>query len=128
MINKEKIREVLNREKNISFAYLYGSFVSTNSFRDIDIAIYLKRKIPFKSIANLEIKLSENLNLSPDVFDVKVLNGILESPDAFSLLYLERLFKEGELIVNKDFEILTDFIEKFSNKYREAEFILSEIK
>ena len=77
---------------------------------------------------DLKIKLSKALNLPCDIFDIRILNGILKNPDAFSLLFLERLFKEGKLIVNKDFKVLSDFLEKYSNKYREAQALLKEVR
>jgi predicted nucleotidyltransferase len=36
------IKEVLNRDGRTIFAYAYGSFVKEESFRDIDIGIYIK--------------------------------------------------------------------------------------
>jgi len=124
----KKIREFLDSQKKIIFAYLYGSFINSKNFRDIDIAVYLKDKVSFKFIVNLKIKLSKALNLPCDILDIRILNGILKNPDAFSLLFLERLFKEGKLIVNKDFKVLGDFLEKYSNKYREAQALLKEAK
>ena len=123
---ERKIKNILGRESQIIFAYLYGSFLGSRNFRDIDIAIYLKNKISFRFIADLELKLSKVLNLSLDIFDIRILNGILENPDAFSLLYLDRLFTEGKLIVNKDFKVLGDFLEEYNLKYREAEGLINE--
>ena len=124
----KKIREFLDSQKKIVFAYLYGSFINSKNFRDIDIAVYLKDKVSFKFIVDLKIKLSKALNLPCDIFDIRILNGILKNPDAFSLLFLERLFKEGKLIVNKDFKVLSDFLEKYSSKYREAQALLKEVR
>lgn len=124
----KKIREFLDSQKKIVFAYLYGSFINSKNFRDIDIAVYLKDKVSFKFIVDLKAKLSKVLNLPCDIFDIRILNGILKNPDAFSLLFLERLFKEGKLIVNKDFKVLGEFLEKYSNKYREAQALLKEVR
>jgi len=124
----KKIKEFLDSQKKIAFAYLYGSFINSKNFRDIDIAVYLKDKVSFKFIVDLKVKLSKTLNLPCDIFDIRILNGILKNPDAFSLLFLERLFKEGRLIVNKDFKVLGDFLEKYSNRYREAQSLLKEVR
>lgn len=125
---ERKIKNILNAQREIIFVYLYGSFLSSKNFRDIDIAVYLKNKISFGFVVDLELKLSKVLNLSFDIFDIRILNGILEDPDAFSLLYLDRLFREGKLIVNKDKEFLGGFLEKYSNRYREAEALISEVR
>lgn len=125
---ERKIKGVLDAQREITFAYLHGSFLSSKDFRDIDIAVYLKNKISFGFVVDLKLKLSKVLNLSCDIFDIRILNGILDNPDAFSLLYLDRLFTEGKLIVNKDQEFLGDFLEKYSNRYREAEALISEVR
>ena len=36
-----KIKDVLSSYKEISFAYIFGSFTDSFAFRDIDIGIYL---------------------------------------------------------------------------------------
>lgn len=126
-IERDKIEKILNAEKNIIFAYLYGSFLSSCKFKDIDLGIYLK-EISFGFIADLKLKLAKILSISSDFIDIALLNNILDSPDAFSLLYLERLLKEGRLIVNHNFKIWSDFIERYSTKYRASEGILEEAR
>jgi hypothetical protein len=126
LLLERKIKNVLAREKEITFAYLYGSFLSSKNFRDIDIAVYLKNKISFKFIVDLKMKLSMSLGLSPDIFDLRVLNRILENPDAFRFFYLKRLFREGRLLVNNNFKVWSDLLEEYSLKYREAEGLISE--
>lgn len=124
---ERKIKEILISQKEIVFAYLYGSFTKSKDFRDIDIAVYLKNNPNFTFRADLKIKLAKALGICPDIIDLKVLNDILKSPDGFSLLYLKELFREGKLIVNKDFKRLGKFLEEFSNRYREAEALLTEL-
>lgn len=124
---ERQIAQTLREEREVIFAYLYGSFLEKDNFRDIDLALYLKRNSIITAV-NLQTKLSRILGLPPDILDVRLLNGILKHPDAFTLLYLERIFKEGKLIVNKDPKLLADFLEKYSNKYRESEFLLAEVK
>ena len=49
-MDKEKLlkllKEVLANDERVIFAYIYGSFVKEQSFRDIDIGIYLKDCTP----------------------------------------------------------------------------------
>ncbi len=123
----ERIEKILKKEKNVVFAYLYGSFLSSGKFNDIDIAVYLKN-LSFGYIADLKIKLAAALKKPSDIIDITILNGILESVDAFSLLYLERVLKEGRLIVNQSHKIWTDFLEEYSNKSRASEAILDEVR
>jgi predicted nucleotidyltransferase len=37
-----EIKNILQEEKHIIFAYIYGSFAYSDRFNDIDIAIYVK--------------------------------------------------------------------------------------
>ncbi|MDT7858464.1 MAG: nucleotidyltransferase domain-containing protein [Candidatus Aenigmarchaeota archaeon] len=39
-----KIAEVLEKEKKVAFAYLFGSFLSNKYSKDIDLAVYVKGK------------------------------------------------------------------------------------
>jgi predicted nucleotidyltransferase len=120
------IKEVLEGDKQIVFAYIYGSFAAGESFRDIDIGIYLQ-KAPenfFMITAELKTKLSaraksEGFNLPPDQFDVQILN---DAPFTF----LKRVFQEGILLIDLDPERRTDLIEDVAFKYRECAGILAE--
>lgn len=38
---KARLRELLENRKEIAFAYLFGSFLEGEGFRDVDVALYL---------------------------------------------------------------------------------------
>ncbi|MCC5994378.1 MAG: nucleotidyltransferase domain-containing protein [Candidatus Aenigmarchaeota archaeon] len=40
-----KIAEVLKNEKKVAFAYLFGSFLSSKHYNDVDLAVYVKGKV-----------------------------------------------------------------------------------
>jgi hypothetical protein len=40
-----ELRNCLSQKKNIVFAYDHGSFLSENAFNDVDIAIFLSKKL-----------------------------------------------------------------------------------
>jgi predicted nucleotidyltransferase len=120
------IKEVLARDGRTIFAYAYGSFVKEESFRDIDIGIYVKNPEEniFVVTAGLKTELShhskeEGVNLTADQFDVKVIN---DAPFTF----LNRIFKEGILLIDLDPDLRTDLVEHVSLKYRECAGILAE--
>jgi len=120
------IKDFLIREERVVFAYVYGSFVQEESFRDIDIGIYVKKPEgnPFVITSDIKAALSslskqEPLNLIADQFDVRVIN---DAPFTF----LKRVFKEGILLVDHDPELRTDLIERVSLKYRECAGLLLE--
>lgn len=120
------IQEALARDGRIIFAYAYGSFVTEEAFRDIDIGIYVKNPEEniFVITSDLRTKMSRyageaGANLTADQFDVKVIN---DAPFTF----LSRIFKEGKLLVDLDPDLRTDLIEHVSAKYRECAGLLAE--
>lgn len=120
------IKKVLLQDGRTIFAYVYGSFARGEPFRDIDIGIYVKNpeKHAFTIPSDLKEELSRRLrekgeDLTADKFDVKVIN---DAPFTF----LNRLFKEGKLLVDLDPDLRTDLIEYVSIKYRECTGLLAE--
>ena len=46
MMIVDKVVEVLRRDRRISFAYLFGSFVRNRDYtNDIDVAVYMRERI-----------------------------------------------------------------------------------
>lgn len=106
----EAIKEVLLKENNIVFAFIFGSFTNAPSFRDIDIAIYVKnmrKNEAFDYECELSQKISQVCGLSFDIFDCKVLNY---APSSF----LTSVFRDGTLLFSRDDQLLTDMIENTS--------------
>ena len=62
---KEAIREMLKKHEEILFAYLHGSFVKKDAFRDIDVAIYLER-MP-ASVLEYELQMETELTFKYNV-------------------------------------------------------------
>ncbi len=84
------LRNTLEKHAEISFAYLHGSFVEEDGFRDIDVAVYLKEipTSPLEYELNIEAELmgvvsrysvdARVLNNSPLFFRYNVIkNGII---------------------------------------------------
>ncbi len=80
----EKIKTCLLEKEEISFAYIHGSFLEREDFRDIDIAIYLEDS-RLKSIDSLNYEIDLSLLLEEKIkpgkiykrfvpFDLKVVN------------------------------------------------------
>lgn len=120
------IKEVLSKDSRLIFAYAFGSFVSEGTFRDIDLAIYIKDidENPFVISSDIKTQLSsfakkEGLTFVADDFDVRIIN---DAPFTF----LKRVFKEGKLLIDNDPDLRTDIIESISLKYRECMGLLAE--
>ncbi|MFH0925086.1 MAG: nucleotidyltransferase domain-containing protein [bacterium] len=128
-IDFQIIKDTLKNDERVIFAYLYGSSLSNNIKipRDIDLAVYVvDKKDAFIVSSDLKVKLSKTTNIPPDSFDVRIINDLLSSIDAFSLFYLKDVL-EGEVLVDKDFHLRANYIERYSLKYRSSIGILDEV-
>lgn len=114
------IQNVLKKDSRVIFAYLYGSAIKGDSYRDIDVGVYIdKGHDSFVVSSDLKIDLSIETGISPDQFDIQIIN------ETNNLLYLRHVLN-GRLLVDKEPDLRGDFIESFSMRYREAEGILKE--
>lgn len=114
------IKDVLEKDKRVVFAYLYGSSLKERKFRDIDIGVYSLPEYDEHNVSSeIKIALSKETDIPPDRFDVRIINRV------DNLLYLKEVL-EGEILIDKNPDIRGNFIEHFSMRYREAEFILKE--
>jgi len=106
----KKIIHTLTKEREIIFAYLFGSFLDGLSFRDIDIGIYIEKSRPEQTFDyELELcrKISKACNLPFDIVEVKVLNF---APHPF----LNSIFRDGKLLFSRNEKLLLDMIENSS--------------
>ncbi len=121
------MKNALGEDDRVVFAYAYGSLIGEDSFRDVDIAIYVKeyQENCFVITSDIKKELSrlakkEGLNLPADRFDVQIINPAL-------FTFLKRIFKEGVLLVDRNPELRTDLVEYVSLKYRECAGLLAEM-
>jgi len=120
------LTDALAGDERVVFAYVYGSFVGEEPFRDIDIGVYAKNpeENPFVIGADLKTRLSflfkkEGFDFPADRFDIQMIN---DAPFTF----LKRVFTEGILLVDRDPELRTDLVEFVSLKYRECAGLIAE--
>ena len=97
-----KLREVLASE-GVKLAIIFGSFVEMESFRDIDVAVYLEDPDDLDRILELGAKLEEALGIPVDVvplqslsprFRLKVLTRglvVVEEPGIYEALWSQTL-------------------------------------
>lgn len=106
----KRISHTLSAIENLVFAYIHGSFIEGGSFRDIDVAVYSAmpaRELDFES--DLSYELTEKTGYP---VDVKMLNN---APVAFQMAVLQK----GRLILSREEEVRTGFIENVGSRYRE---------
>ena len=69
---EETLRNALEKHSEISFAYLHGSFVKNEGFKDIDVAVYVK-EMPL-SLLQYELSLETELmeRIGRYIVDVRI--------------------------------------------------------
>lgn len=106
----EIIKSYLLNIDGIVFAYLYGSFTNNGAFRDVDIAIFIRKVTGEMELeSDLSYKLTEKTGYP---VDVKVIN---KAPVAFQM----NVLRNGKLVLSRDDIIRTDFIEDVGTRYKE---------
>ena len=108
---RQQLRQALESQPAIRFAYLHGSFVEGLPFHDVDVAIYLDPALAetmdlFDYEMQLSVELTRDLRFP---VDVHVLNG---APLGFQHRALQ-----GEMLMARDEDELTDFIERVAREY-----------
>ncbi len=113
---KERIREELTQriseQDEVLFAFIFGSFedgAGNMPFRDIDVGIFIK-EIGLKEAVYYALDLSQHLSSSISYpVDVRIIN---EAPIPFLFHVIQ-----GKLIVNKDDDLTSDFMENVIRRY-----------
>jgi len=111
---EKKIRDILVKKSEISFAFAHGSFVKEDHFRDIDIAIFLDQ-IP-EHLLDYELSLETELMNTVGTYqvDVRVLNT---APLSFKY----NVIKSGSILLVKDDDKRIDFQEAVLSHYFDFE-------
>ena len=104
------IRRFLENIPDLLFAYVHGSFITDEKFRDIDVAIYLKAAplSPLQMEFDLETELLGAINKCP--VDVRILN---DAPPSFRY----NVIKHGKPLVVIDDDARSDFEESTFSHY-----------
>jgi predicted nucleotidyltransferase len=100
------IRDYFSNRGEVIFAYLHGSFIEGERFRDIDIAVYLDKPEGIEYELDQSILLERILKMP---VDVKILNS---APLAFRYHATK-----GLLILSRDDELREEFIERAWDEY-----------
>lgn len=111
----EKISSRFRKRKNITFAYIFGSFVRDEKFSDIDIGVFVSKESSRESL-NFEFDLEEEIQSFTHVpVDVRIIN---HAP----LSFVYHVIKEGILIKDKDASKRADFEGMIFKKYLDFAF------
>jgi predicted nucleotidyltransferase len=94
-----RITTVLQTERPVIIAYLYGSFTGAESFRDLDVAVYLDTDILRNTSQTFEYALTLGTELDIEISEVTVdLVPLNLAPLPFAFAVLSR----GRLLFSRD--------------------------
>lgn len=65
-----KLKALLTPEKEVTLAWLFGSFTRSDSVRDIDLAIHSEPKFTFKDFLNLNAQIELELGMPVDMMEI----------------------------------------------------------
>ena len=118
----DRIKGILTKDEDITFAYLYGSFAwgITHKASDIDIAVYLKEG-NMKFYLKKDNELLSNTALVSSKIDLRILN-------VMPLVLKFKVVSEGKLLFSKDEQKRVDFETEVYNRYFELKPFLDEEK
>lgn len=111
---KEKIIEkfsshLLKQYEEILFAYVFGSFISTASFSDIDIGVFVG--VDLKAPLYFELELESRFEkIAKFPVDVRVLNN---APISFA----QNVFRAGRVILDRYPNVRADFEGRILKEY-----------
>lgn len=104
---RDQIAAELLHYPDVLFAYVYGSFLKSEAFHDVDIGVYLSTSHFNNAMsANLSAHLSGKVQLP---VDVRTLNT---APISFRLYVLR-----GECLFSRDDNLRTDIMEDTMRRY-----------
>jgi len=112
---QRRIADILEERREITFAYLHGSFLEGN-FQDVDVAVYLSERKSKREVLRCELKLERELEeVIGFPMDVRILN---HAPLSFKFKVIE----SGVLLFSKDEGSRCDFESLTMVEYQDFNF------
>lgn len=111
------IKSYLSEKEEITFAYIFGSFVTGETFLDIDIAVYFDSKPDLMGLGRMQ---SEIQNIIPKIpVDLLSLNELTAKNPTLA----HQVITKGELIINSDEECHLQFKKRTMQIYFDTAFL-----
>ncbi len=107
---KSTIKAVFGNYSAVTFVYIFGSFVKSDQFRDIDIAVFTQNDFGLLRIGELQAELDTETKMT---VDVTLLNGLFKKNPLFAF----KIVTEGELLINKSSQQHDDYKTKVLLRY-----------
>lgn len=118
---QEKIIDFFTPKEEVIFVYLFGSVINKETFRDIDIAIYLDAVPDLIRQGRLQAALD---NLLDDKVDLVILNELPNKSPAFAY----EIVTKGELLINKSPDIHTHYKSNVLQYYFDTAYLRNQFE
>lgn len=115
------IKDFFASEEEVLFVYLFGSIINKDTFRDIDIAVYMKTMPDLISRGKLQATLDRLLT---DNVDLTILNELPAQNPAFAY----EIMTKGTLLLNKNPDLHTRFKSKVYQCYFDTTYLRDQFK
>ncbi len=115
-----RITHYLREREEILFAFVFGSFLTRDNYRDIDIALFFKNPPGLLELGLIHTELSEILQTKIDVLP---LNGLPEK----SPVMAHQVASTGKLVKNNDEDALVAFRENTMRQYFDTAYLRSQM-
>jgi predicted nucleotidyltransferase len=109
----ERIGQIMSKYPDVQTAYVFGSFLEREDFRDIDIALHLSENISSYKALKLALHIGSDLDLGIKPghdFDVRILNNA--HPE-----FQYEVVKSGQSVFSRNKEERYDFEAEVISSY-----------
>jgi len=115
----KRISGILNPKEDIYFVYIFGSFAMGNSFKDIDIGIFISEE-ELNSPLQLELEIEKELEDAINIpVDVRIINNA-------PLSFIYNILKHKIVIVDRNKTLRADFEGLVYKKYFDFQHLRKE--
>ncbi|TYT20334.1 nucleotidyltransferase domain-containing protein [Dictyoglomus thermophilum] len=115
----EAIKNELEKRENVLFAYIFGSFVNSEEYNDIDVAIYVSN-FDREKVLDMEFELERILeDKVKKPFDVRIIN---EAP----LGFVYNVLRNKIIVLDRDSLLRSDFESLIFRKYFDYQHLIEE--
>ncbi len=113
----EGLREKIEGDGEVVFAYVHGGFVEASSFRDVDLAIWIKDSSKaFHYTVDFSVKLEIEVGIP---IDVQVLN---EAPLPFKY----HVFTRGKMLFSRDESLRLKLVDETVRQYVDVKLLIEK--
>ena len=107
---KKQLKKYLQQQEGVVFAYLFGSALKHNRYRDIDVGIYMRDGIDLLDLGGMQTELNDKFEDSVDLIPINNL-PVKKPVLAFNIAV------KGELLFTTDVDLQVEYKKKAMLQY-----------